>query len=113
MNSGGGILIIGINDKGEVLGLTTDHFESNDKLMLHLTNLVKRRIGAIHLKFLRFSIEKLLGKEILRIDCSPASIPAYLKDDNSEHLYIRNGPSTTDLRLSQVYDYIIERFHRS
>ena len=113
MNSSGGILIIGINDEGEVLGLDADRFESHDKLMLHLTSIVKKRIGAIHLKFIRFSIEELVGREILRIDCSPATIPAYLKDDNSEHLYIRNGPSTTDLRLSKVYDYVVERFIRN
>ncbi|MEM9024168.1 MAG: RNA-binding domain-containing protein [Bacteroidota bacterium] len=110
MNSNGGILIIGVADDGRALGLENDRFPDHDKLLLHLTNLIKTRIGPDFLQYLHFSIEAMDEQDILRVDCMPASGPAYYKEDGLEHLFIRSGPSTTDLRLSLVHGYIKERF---
>ena len=110
MNSNGGILIIGVDDAGNTLGLENDQFSNHDKLLLHLTSLVKERIGVIQIKFLHFSIERINEKDLLRIDCTPAISPVYVTDGKTDHFYIRTGPSTTNLRLSKVYDYIRERF---
>jgi CRP-like cAMP-binding protein len=112
MNAEGGTLIVGVADDGEILGLKRDQFSSHDKLLLHLTKLIKDRIGTLHIPFLNFSVENITNKNILRIDCLPATHPAYLKDGNDEHFYIRTGPATTDLKLSKVYDYIKGRFER-
>lgn len=38
--------------------------------------------------------------------------PVYLNDGQSEHFYIRTGPSTTDLGLSKVYGFIKDRFEK-
>lgn len=110
MNSNGGLLLVGVADDGEILGLENDRFQNHDKLLLHLTNIIKERIGPLHLKDLHFSIEKIEDKEILRVDCNPASSPAYFLGDSADQFFVRSGPSTTDLRLSKVYDYITERF---
>ena len=112
MNVNGGTLIVGVADEGNILGLETDKFTNHDKLLLHLTKIIQDRIGSLYIKFLHFSIENISGKDILRIDCTPSSIPAYLKDGNAEYFYIRTGPSTTNLRLSKVYAYIKERFDK-
>lgn len=113
MNTKGGTLMIGVADDGTLLGLATDQFANHDKLLLHLTKIVQDRIGALYIKYLHFSIENIVGKDVLRIDCTPSSIPAYLKDSNVEHFYIRTGPATTNLRLSKVYAYIKERFDKN
>ncbi|MDW3195489.1 MAG: putative DNA binding domain-containing protein [Cytophagales bacterium] len=110
MNCSGGVLLIGVADDGTVLGLENDRFKNHDKLLLHLTNLIKERISTVHLQFLHFTFETYSGKELLRVDCKPASSPAYFLDDNTDHFFVRSGPSTSDLRLSKVYDYINERF---
>ena len=34
----------------------------------------------------------------------------FLKDGNTERFYIRTGPSTTELSLSQTQEYIKQRF---
>lgn len=49
LNAKGGTLLIGVADDGEVLGLDADGFQSEDKLGLHLVNLVKDRIGEVFL----------------------------------------------------------------
>ncbi|MEM6318571.1 MAG: RNA-binding domain-containing protein [Bacteroidota bacterium] len=111
MNTGGGTLIIGVKDDGTLLGLSEDRFASDDKLLLHLTKIVQERIGTLHLQFLHFSIEQVKDQPVLRIDCRPATFPAYCKEDKLEQFYIRTGPSTTNLKLSKVYKYIKERFY--
>ncbi len=110
MNSHGGLLIIGVADDGSILGLDNDQFPNHDKLLLNLTNLIKDRIGPLFVDFMDFSIESIGDTEVLRIDCQPATRPAYLRDDKLDHFYIRTGPATTDLRLSKVYAYIRSRF---
>lgn len=112
INSDGGILLVGVADDGTKLGLEKDQFSNYDKLLLYLTSIIKDRIGAVHLKFLHFSIEQIDGIDVLRIDCAPASLPAYVTDGKHDHFYIRTGPSTTDMRLSEVYDYLRERFYK-
>lgn len=110
LNTRGGILLIGVADDGEVLGLENDHFPNHDKFLLHFTKLIKDKIGTTFVSYLNTSIETIREKEVLRIDCQPASKPAYLTDGAQDYFYIRTGPSTTAMRLSKVYGYIRERF---
>ena len=110
INSKGGTLLVGVNDEGVVTGMEADRFPSEDKMLLHLTNLVKDRIGSIHLKFINPKVVDLDGKQILRIDCRKTSTPAYFISGNDEHFYIRTGPSTTSMQLSKIHDYILRRF---
>lgn len=110
MNSSGGTLIVGASDDGQVLGLEKDQFGNKDKMLLFLTQLVNDRISPLHPKFLHPTVEQLEGGQVLRIDCQPATLPAYVRGSSLEHFYIRTGPSTIDLRLSKLYDYIRGRF---
>ncbi|MEM9934465.1 MAG: RNA-binding domain-containing protein [Bacteroidota bacterium] len=111
LNTQGGILLIGVSDSGEVLGLEKDQFANHDKLLLHLNKLVTDRIDTLSTQFIHTSVEKVNGKALLRIDCQPTTQPAYLREGHLEHFYIRTGPSTTALALSKVYTYIQERFY--
>ena len=110
LNTEGGILLVGVNDDGEVLGLEHDKFANHDKLLLHVTNMIKERIGALHLQFIQFAIEEIDGRDMLRIDCSPGAMPAYFMDDDQDAFFIRTGPATTNLRLRDVPAYIAGRF---
>ncbi len=112
MNLNGGTLIVGIDDDKNVVGLDSDNFENDDKTLLHLTNLVKERIGMNHTTFINSSIEMLNGKKVLRVDVSASIIPAYVTYNQQEYFFIRTGPSTTELRTSEIYDYIYNRFYR-
>lgn len=111
LNSRGGILLIGVDDSGKILGLETDQFANHDKLLLHLNKLISDRIGTLFTQNIHASVEKVDGTDLLRIDCQPSTKPAYLKDGQQEYFYIRTGPSTTALALSKVYSYIQERFY--
>jgi CRP-like cAMP-binding protein len=112
LNTWGGILIIGINDSQSVTGLENDKFENDDRAMLHLTNMIKERLGAHFMQFVNCSVEPIAGQKVMRIDVSPSNLPAYLSNNNEEYFYVRTGPSTTDLKPSQIYEYIENRFFR-
>ena len=110
LNTDGGTLIVGVSDNGEVLGLDQDNFENEDKLLLFLTNIINDRIGTLYLENIHYQLEHIDNKDILRVDITPANTPCFISVEKFDHLYIRTGPSTTDLRLSEVFDYIKRRF---
>ncbi|MCP4400929.1 MAG: ATP-binding protein, partial [bacterium] len=45
LNSEGGTLLLGVRDDGEVLGLEADNFQNEDRLLLHVNNLLKQHVG--------------------------------------------------------------------
>jgi CRP-like cAMP-binding protein len=110
LNTNGGTLIIGVNDDGEIIGIENDGFASDDKAMLHVTNLVRERLDPIHLNSIHIEVEILSGRKVLRVDVDPAKNPAYVKHKNDEKFYIRSGPATSALKVSHVFDYIRSRF---
>lgn len=111
LNSEGGVLLVGVDDKGALLGLEPDRFPSSDRALLHFTRMVTDRIGAGHMRFIDCYTEVIDQKEIMRIDVGPSDIPAYLIHGDEEMFYIRTGPSTTSLRVSEVFDYVRKRFY--
>lgn len=110
LNSEGGTLLIGIDDKGTALGIEGDNFKSEDQMNLHLVNLIKDRIGAEHTLNLSPRFQDYGEKRIFRIDCRPSNFPCYLREENDERFYVRTGAATTELRVSQCQKYITERF---
>ncbi|MCD4666068.1 MAG: putative DNA binding domain-containing protein [Bacteroidales bacterium] len=113
MNSSGGTLIIGVDDNKNVLGLKDDNFQDDDRMLLHLTKLIQNRIGMQYTRFVRATIEETNGDKILRTDVTPSSKPAFLEHGNEEIFYIRTGPATSQMRVSEIYDYIQSRFYLS
>jgi hypothetical protein len=111
LNTNGGNLIIGVSDDKKPLGLEKDQFEDDDAMLLHLVNIVKDRIGAKFTRFFDTYIEEYKGKKVLRIECRPGLVPAFVKHNNEEKFYIRTGPATNELPVSEVHEYIQDRFY--
>lgn len=110
LNSNGGILTIGIADDGTPLGIDADGFENEDKMSLHLVNLINNRIGPTWMQFIHARFEDYDSCRIMVIECTKAKSPTFLKDENFERFYIRTGPSTTELSASQIQEYIKHRY---
>lgn len=112
LNSDGGTLLIGVDDDGELTGfMEYDQFDNPDKAMLHLTNIVKERIGTSSVRFLRMSVDTVGGEHVMRVDCKPSVVPVYLDHENDEHFYVRTGPSTSELRPSEIAEYVQHQFY--
>jgi len=110
LNTNGGILTIGVSDDGAALGIDADGFENEDKMSLHLVNLIKDRIGPTMMQFIHARFEDYDGCRVMVIECSKAKSPVFVKDGNIEHFYIRTGPSTTELSASQTQEYLKQRY---
>lgn len=110
LNTRGGTLIIGVSDDGETLGIEADAFGSEDKMHLHLVNLLRDRIGAKHSMYIHTRFEDRDDLRVLMVDCSPANSAVFVKDGSTERFYVRTGAATTELSPSQTQDYIAQRF---
>jgi CRP-like cAMP-binding protein len=110
LNSKGGTLLLGVADNSEVVGIGDDQFENDDKALLHLTTLINERIGNNLNQFIRSGVEEFGGKKIMRVDVMPSTLPAYLRNNNDEYLFIRTGPATIDLKPSEIFLYVYNRF---
>jgi len=112
LNTHGGTLIVGVNDKKEPIGIERDGFSSEDKMDQHLVNLLRDRMGAHHMLFIHPRFADFEGKRVLVVRCDPSKSPAYVKDGDNERFYIRTSGTTTELRPSTVHEYIEQRFAR-
>lgn len=110
LNSNGGILTIGVADDGTPLGIDADGFENEDKMNLHLVNLINDRIGPAMMQFIHTRYEDYDSHRVMVIECTKAKSPVFLKDGNTDRFYFRTGPSTTELSASQTQEYIKQRY---
>ena len=110
MNAQGGVLLIGVADDGEVLGLGVDGFQNDDKMMLYLVDKAKSRLGPHNAMFLDVKVDSLNRHRVMAVHCLPASQPVFLSDKNVERFYVRTLSSTTELKGSDAQHYISERF---
>jgi putative two-component system response regulator len=109
LNTDGGILLIGVEDDGNVLGLEPDHFPNSDKYLLHVNNLIRDRIGMEVTQRIKFELKPLDGKDILCIQCLPSPEPAFLKNDRDEEFYVRMGPGSRKLTSRETLRYMNDR----
>lgn len=111
LNSNGGTLLVGVSDDGEPTGIPAiDQFPNEDKMSLHLVNLLQSRIGSHFMMYIHPRFEDYNGERVMAIECWPAKSPVYLKDGKDERFYVRAGPSTAELPASQVQEYVKLRF---
>jgi hypothetical protein len=106
MNSEGGTLLVGVADNGVVTGFDEDNFASEDKALLHFNNLVNQYIGPEFSRYLDSAVITVQGKQVIRAFCMPAKAPAILKNGQSEEFYVRSGPASRQLSLSQFYEWL-------
>ncbi len=110
MNTHGGILLIGVDDEGTILGIDADEFANDDKILLHFKNLLSQHIGLEFSNYLNLIIHEIEGKTILVIESERANRPVFLYHKNEEDFYIRSGPASVKLSISKVLKYVRNRY---
>ncbi len=115
MNAKGGTLLIGVDDRGEVLGIESDYntFQKKpdrDGFMLKLSSLVGQNMGRQSHKFISTEIQSIDGRDICRITIKPGERPVFIKEKGKESFYIRAGAASVPLSLSESHEYISSRW---
>ena len=107
LNTKGGKLLIGVNDAGDISGLETDRFSNNDKILLHIHDLLKNYIGIPYTQLIDTRIVEIDNKSIIYIDCKKSKTPFILKvSADKEYFIIRSGPANQKLSLSQTLKHL-------
>ena len=112
LNSRGGILFVGVTDKGEIYGLDADIkniYKSIDALQQDIPKTIKNSLGGSGFDFI-MDIEELQGHYICVIKASHSLEPVFYENTN---FYVRKGTSSNKLNSKETYDYIKVRFKGS
>lgn len=110
LNNNGGTLTIGVFDDGSPVGIEVDGFENEDKMSLHLINLMKTRLGVLSISDVHIHFEDFQSCRIMVVECGRSTKPIYYKDGENDRFFIRTGPSTTELSTKDAIEYQRERF---
>lgn len=110
VNSSGGTLIVGVADDGNPVGIEVDQFPNEDKMYLHLVNLIKERMGAKHMTYIHPRFDDFDHSRVLVVECLPSKSPVFVKDGQAERFYMRTGAATAELTGGQAQDFIKQRF---
>ena len=119
-NGQGGTLIMGVTDDMEIIGLENDYNTLNsatkDEFELHLRNLV---IHAYGIEFatnnLKVSFPEVNDTEICVVEIKQGLRPLYteVSDKNgnkSKKFYVRSGNASQEIDITEVAQYINQRF---
>ncbi len=112
LNTNGGVLFIGVDDKGNPVGFEADGFPNEDKMNQHLYNIVIGSMGenagtAIHVNF-----DDYEGVKIMVVRCDRSSFPVYVKDGSRPQFYVRIGSSTRELSGEEMVSYRNRHFNQ-
>ena len=101
MNTDGGVLVVGVDDEGRALGLDADGFENDDHVLRHFTSIFAQHVGVEHLSGMVFAVRAFDERKVLLAECFRSSEPVILKGGKDEEFYVRAGPSSRKLSLSE------------
>lgn len=120
-NGQGGILIFGVTDDAEIVGLENDYNTlkdgNKDGFELHLRNLVNKTYGVeFASQNLQISFPIVNEIEICMVEIKPGNKPLFTTMSNkygmkSEKFYLRSGNSSPELPVREVARYIRSRFN--
>ena len=109
LNSDNGLLLVGVDDDGNAIGLGNDVFSNEDKMLLHWHSLVKSHLGLEFAHLIKSTFQDMDGKRVLVIQTLRSDTPVFFRRDNDEAFYVRMGNTTHQLKPSEVIAYINQR----
>ncbi|WP_243358201.1 helix-turn-helix domain-containing protein [Fundidesulfovibrio terrae] len=108
MNTDGGVLAVGVDDQGRTVGLEADGFENDDHALRHFSSLFAQHIGVEFLPYATFALREVDGRKILLVECRKSKEPVILKGGKDEEFYVRAGPSSRRLSLSEFMRRVVK-----
>lgn len=111
LNSKGGVLLVGVTDPGEVIGIGEEmslfHRNDRDKFLQYFANKVNSRIGKEYWVHIRHELVEVLGVYVLMVECKEAQRPCFL---DRKSFFVRTKAVTIELTVPQALDYCEARF---
>ena len=115
MNTDGGILFVGVDKDGKILGIEKDYESLGDKnwdgWSQAFTNTVNNRIGKEFHKYVKPEPISVDGKIIVKIEVRKSPKEAYIDPDKDAQFHIRAGTTTQQLNPKQTAAYVKDHFN--
>lgn len=110
LNTTGGMLFIGVDDEGNILGLDKDYNSlsknNSDGFLLSLTNIINLRLGKSAHKFIHINIISINEKDVCIVTVDECDKPVFMGAIDNEEFYIRASASSQPLGVRETYKYI-------
>lgn len=117
LNSSGGCLLIGIEDKNrDVVGLEKSFVAANvqtkDSFERYIVEKALSKLGADCSRLISIDFPACKGQEICRISIASSKKPIYVQEANEQNFYIRFGNSKRKLTTKEAVAYCEEHFEK-
>jgi len=114
MNTEGGILIIGVDDDGNAMGLDVDIFtldkKNEDGFELAFNDIVKSYLELPDRRYIGLKFWDYRGKRICVIQIEGSREPVFCLLDQGHEFYVRVGNSTRRLDAKETVEYVRAHF---
>lgn len=109
LNSEGGILMIGVDDFGNILGLNKDietlPKKDIDGFELQIRQVIKKYLGASFEKHLKITFPKIDDKEICNVKVSKSGKPVFTTFEGKDYFFVRIGNSSIPKNREEQSEY--------
>jgi hypothetical protein len=115
LNTDGGVLIIGVGDNCNIVGLEHDYRtlgkkQDRDGYENWLTTLLLDQFGKDCSPLIHITFHDVASKEVCQVSVKASPKPVYVKDGKAENLFIRTGNSTRQLTSREAVEYCKQRW---
>ena len=108
LNTDGGVVFVGVDDRGESVDLVVDRFVKEgglvdkDRMLQHLASIMKQRMQPLSTiaDFAQMRFVEYMGKQVLMIKCQKADRAVFLED----RFFKRVGTTTQEVRGRDLFD---------
>ncbi|MFT5789567.1 MAG: hypothetical protein ACI8SJ_001683 [Shewanella sp.] len=112
LNTEGGILLVGVDDAGNVLGLKQDLLyckNSDDEFLCVFKEAIKNHLGDGFFHNIDWQLEPLAEKKsVLIVKVRPSAAPCF---DSLNNFYVRTNPASDTIKTDEgLKNYISDRF---
>lgn len=114
MNSGGGDLLIGVDDGGLPIGLEKDYatlkIKNYDGFVQYLTNMINKYLGKTSKTYVEFEQMEAESAEMCLCRVLQAQSPVFFSKDGVKEFFIRANNTCKPLDAEEAYKYITQHW---
>lgn len=111
LNTEGGVLLLGVNDKGKPMGVDKEmsafKYKTMDGFFQDIGAQLSARLGNDYMKYCKLDHVKINDSTIVSIDCKLSPYPVFL---DKKHFHVRTDTASPELTGHEMLKYIDQHF---
>ena len=106
------LLLIGVDDKNNIVGIEVDKFKNNDDFLVEFIQQIGKRTSPDVMNLpsvVDVTLHKVEDKTVCNVRVEPTRENIFVKFENKKHFYKRTGPKTVSLDREEMVNYVMEK----